>query len=545
MVRLIEQWIKWKEIIWKVKDEIIMLEGNESTQLPLEIKGSISCCAEMIDKLKIDIEKKEVQCPCGMNYINNGIVSQTLENGRIYEFEIEYEEKECFSDYCTLKNISEEAPPFPLGEIAGRYERLPLNEGDIDGGLRLKGKYKKDYHDKPLITYVTVVYNRIDTLPVCMESIWKQDYDNIEYIVVDGGSTDGTLEFLKAHEEHIDYFVSQKDKGIYNAMNKGISLASGRYICFINSDDVCKLGAASIVAGIYNKEKPLLIAGRREMMNDKGKIIKEIPFPRYRIHKEAMFPLPVHHQSVYAQRSLFDEIGYYDESFKFIADYKWEITCITRHDNIFFAEEELSVFSIGGLTGTANPIKRWDEWTRLSNELFPEITYKQAEILHYAVRHFWQYCEVKTLVKSVGNKLQNVEFARTLYETCWYICQIELIYLQNMIRNTEENYQDQFQGLYQLFEEKGCKKGIPEIQEWIDRLQKENEQNPERKYEKSDFEFVNKVKHEINICYHRVRLERVTGEREIRKSKRKHKMNCIAARNGYFTLYVAKKQFRR
>ena len=523
----------------------------------LEPKNSI-CCNDLKKELELYIAKldegiwENINNPKlllpSIQFKYNGIVSQNLIDGRVLEFELQYEEKETFFEYCTLKNLVKEKPVFPLGKIAGKYERLPLGPNDVDGGLRVKGKYKKDLPDRPLITYITVVFNRIDTLPQCMESIWRQDYDNVEYIVIDGGSTDGTLELIQAHENHIDYFVSQKDTGIYNAMNKGISLASGRYICFINSDDICKEHAAKKIANIYSDrdKKPVLIAGRREMMNANGKIIKEIPFPRYRIHKEAMFPLPIHHQSVYAQRELFDDLGYYEESFKFIADYRWEINCITKYEDIEFTEEELSIFSIGGLTGTSSPIKRWDEWTRLSNELFPNLTYKQAEILHYSIRHFWQYCEIGTLLKTVKNNLKNSEFSKTLYETSWYICQIELIYLKNMVGKNSIIFQECLEPLYRLFSDKcGTEIDIESILEWINQLLIYSVNHNDIQYRIEDFSFIKDVKHEINRCYSLVKAQKATSQHERNKIRFSYWLNSLAAKNGYLTLYVAKKAFRR
>lgn len=96
---------------------------------------------------------------------------------------------------------------------------------------------KKSYDNKPLISIITVVYNGEKHLEETILSVLNQTYDNIEYIIIDGGSTDGTVEIIKKYEERIDYWVSERDSGIYDAMNKGIDVVSGEWINFMNVGD--------------------------------------------------------------------------------------------------------------------------------------------------------------------------------------------------------------------------------------------------------------------------------------------------------------------
>lgn len=106
-----------------------------------------------------------------------------------------------------------------------------------EGGLRTRGLFKKSRADQPLVTIVTVVFNDARQIEATIQSVISQAYGNIEYLVIDGGSDDGTLDILRKYEDRIDYWVSERDSGIYDAMNKGIDLAGGNWINFMNAGD--------------------------------------------------------------------------------------------------------------------------------------------------------------------------------------------------------------------------------------------------------------------------------------------------------------------
>jgi len=106
--------------------------------------------------------------------------------------------------------------------------------------MNADGSQKTDYPetDLPSVSVVTVVYNDAENIEKTLLSVIGQKYPKLEYIVIDGGSTDGTIDIIKKHEKHIDCWITEKDNGIYDAMNKGIDLASGQWINFMNSNDV-------------------------------------------------------------------------------------------------------------------------------------------------------------------------------------------------------------------------------------------------------------------------------------------------------------------
>jgi len=136
----------------------------------------------------------------------------------------EMEKQVCLDKkYSTTRKLFEEAEP-------------PADTSNR-GGLRSRGYYKKTMPQCPLITVVTVVKNDAEALQKTIDSITGQTYDNIEFIVIDGASTDSTLEVIKKNEDKIDLWISEPDKGIYYAMNKGIDLTAGDWINFMNAGD--------------------------------------------------------------------------------------------------------------------------------------------------------------------------------------------------------------------------------------------------------------------------------------------------------------------
>ena len=143
--------------------------------------------------------------------------------------------------YSTTRLITRTKPVLVNAPDAVFPSRLFLPEGkgrSGEGGLRTNGYFKRSFSDKPLITVITVVLNCEQHLENTIKSVISQKYDNIEYIIVDGGSADMSLNIIKRYEGQIDYWVSEKDNGIYDAMNKAVSVAQGEWCYFLGADDI-------------------------------------------------------------------------------------------------------------------------------------------------------------------------------------------------------------------------------------------------------------------------------------------------------------------
>jgi hypothetical protein len=154
-----------------------------------------------------------------------------------------------FATTRSLQNTPSEIYNHPENEIqtVTVLAKHPKREGE--GGLRTQGLYKHVGPDNdPLISIITVVLNNALKLEQTLQSVINHSKHRVEYIVVDGGSTDGTLEIIKKYDDQIDYWVSEPDLGIYNAMNKGLSLVNGNYVNFMNSGD-CLFNLNCIIEG--------------------------------------------------------------------------------------------------------------------------------------------------------------------------------------------------------------------------------------------------------------------------------------------------------
>jgi glycosyltransferase involved in cell wall biosynthesis len=171
----------------------------------------------------------------------------------------------------------------------------------------------------PLITIVTVVRNGEKTLECTIKSVIEQSYDRIEYIIIDGGSTDGSLEIIQNYEENVDHWISEPDKGIYDAMNKGIRLAHGDLIGLLNSDDYYEGQAIQSVVTAYNgleNKKNVIVFGNFYVLDEKSGIKTE--------HTSSVHywkGMTISHQTMFVSRDIYCDRFTYNVAYKYAADY--------------------------------------------------------------------------------------------------------------------------------------------------------------------------------------------------------------------------------
>mgnify|MGYP005988898691 CR=1 FL=1 len=206
------------------------------------------------------------------------------------------------------------------------------------GGLRTTGYFKKSFDDKPLITIITVVFNGEQFLEETILSVIRQNYDNVEYIIIDGGSTDKTIDLIKKYEDKIDYWISEKDRGIYDAMNKGIDLVNGDWLNFMNAGDILKKDIIYNIINILNKTNKICLYGLGDWVNGKKPLNKLIPI----LHK-----MP-NHQAMFV-RAIYMKKNKFDLKYKIIADLDNKLS-IYKDNGYFFVNEVITISLEGGLS---------------------------------------------------------------------------------------------------------------------------------------------------------------------------------------------------
>lgn len=241
-----------------------------------------------------------------------------------------------------------------ISQKLGAFLFLPEGDGrKLEGGLRTKGYFKhtyklesgrwcicdidgnpvrpapEDIEDRirkyisstgfqvteiPLVSIITVALNADRFIEKAIRSVINQAYPNVEYIIIDGGSKDGTTDIIKKYEDRIDYWVSEKDKGIYDAMNKGISLAFGKYINFLNADDQFVFDFSEIIDSLI--QDYLFIYGKVNAVNNKGQILY-IYGHALKGKEDILRDMGPHHQTIFFNRKYLD---FYDISYSPISD---------------------------------------------------------------------------------------------------------------------------------------------------------------------------------------------------------------------------------
>lgn len=202
---------------------------------------------------------------------------------------------------------------------------------------------------------ITPSYNSEKTIRRTIESVLKQTYQDYEYIIIDGDSTDNTLEIIKQYGgifgEKLKV-ISEKDNGIYDAMNKGIRLACGDLIGIINSDDWYELNTLENVVNDENIDGNCIYYGFLRFWE--GGIEKSCALYRHEFLRETM----INHPACFVAKKIYDEYGLYDCGYKAAADYEFMLRVFYKSDNVRFIPvyHILANFQIGGITGSYKSI---------------------------------------------------------------------------------------------------------------------------------------------------------------------------------------------
>ena len=259
---------------------------------------------------------------------------------------------------------------------------------------------------KQKISIITVNYNNLSGLCKTMESVLCQTYDDVEYIVIDGGSTDGSRELIETHKKRLAFWCSESDGGIYNAMNKGIAKASGEYCLFLNAGDY--LSNKNILNDIFCKELHAdLLIGRQFHINEHGKCSKSPKLHANEFNIKFFLSSTLPHQATFIKRELINEIGGYDEEYRVSADWVFWVKAIVLHDcSIELLRQIVSYMEAGGIS--SNMDKCHADMAKYMTVLYHQGILKWDDIFELALmaraqdfcsRNFWLRFIIKTIIK--------------------------------------------------------------------------------------------------------------------------------------------------
>ena len=201
------------------------------------------------------------------------------------------------------------------------------------------------------ISLITVVYNAQNTISSCIDSVLRQKFNNLQYIIIDGGSTDDTLKIIKSYEDKIQILISEPDNGIYDAMNKGIQLATGDVIGTLNADDyLADDNVLNEVAMAFTLHQFDILYGDLDFIEPNGKVVRKWRSGEY---KSGMFNrgwMPPH-PTFYCKRELFENLGNYKLDYGSAADYELMLRFIhLNKKKVFYLNRVIIKMIIGGVS---------------------------------------------------------------------------------------------------------------------------------------------------------------------------------------------------
>lgn len=238
------------------------------------------------------------------------------------------------------------------------------------------------------ISIITVCFNSSKTIEKTFKSISNQTYDNIEHIVIDGGSTDSTLDIIKKYKKNIVSFISEPDKGLYDAMNKGIRFATGDLVGILNSDDIFRDNHVLMNIAKFHKTNNIDISiGNIIQLTNYGKVVRRYSAKKWVPNKLKIGFMPPH-PSIFFKRELFDSYGYYHTDFVSGADYELIVRFFLKN-NVSWKFSNITTTSmlIGGISSSG-----LDSYILISKEICNALERNDINFNKFKVyfRGFWK-----------------------------------------------------------------------------------------------------------------------------------------------------------
>ena len=250
---------------------------------------------------------------------------------------------------------------------------------------------------QPKISVITITYNSESTVEETIKSVVSQDYANYEYIIIDGGSKDNTLSIVDKYRDKIAKVVSEPDKGISDAFNKGIKHAAGDVIGIINSDDVLLPGALNIVAEAYEEGVGVYLGNVFIWDSAEEVKIKAVPSKKYPLH--AFGDHVVCHPGTFISKWAYEKYGGYKIDFKFMMDLDLLIRFYEAGVKFKYIPAELAMFRLGGVTDSLF-FKKLKELERMYLENGAGKLFAKCRVVLFALKN-----SILTMLRSLGLSL--------------------------------------------------------------------------------------------------------------------------------------------
>lgn len=292
-------------------------------------------------------------------------------------------------------------------------------------------------NQSPKISVVIPTYNSEKTLGRLLDSIKNQTYKNNEIVIIDGVSSDSTSVIVEQYRESISYYISEPDNGIYDAINKGIKVASGDLIVIAGSDDYfCNKNVFEQISSAYNKNSHDIYAGKTIFKN-KNHVDSYREDANYGI-ESLIDGIPVGHNAMFVHKNVYIDVGLYDTSYKICGDAQWIHRAIRKSKTLLYLDIDIINFSMEG-TSSNNDIAIMEETYRTIIENFPSLNKEDAACIFKCYRGW----EEKTLVMPIIKKYRNdINLMNTLskafpeyYDECKYTWRLKLKNMLIKIKN--------------------------------------------------------------------------------------------------------------
>ena len=245
----------------------------------------------------------------------------------------------------------------------------------------------------PKITIITINLNNANGLRKTIKSVIEQNYNSYEFIIIDGGSTDGSVEILKEYADNITLWVSEPDSGIYNAMNKGILKSKGEYLLFLNSGDY--LIDENVLEKMFSCETNSdFLYGNIIIKTLNGKLKRETGPDDRKISFNTFYLNTICHQSSFIHKRLFEKHGLYDETLKIASDWKFLLkTLVLNAATIKYIDIDVAYYDLDGISSTQKELVKVER-EKVLNELIPAAIlndYKEFEFDRIRIRRIRKY----------------------------------------------------------------------------------------------------------------------------------------------------------